>query len=125
MGCRVPLVAPRRLVAAVLFGLLLDGTNSSAQVATPVVVTLLGPHSVLLEVATGVVRPCDSTSNRRLFRGAMNPGETITFQSPASCVCWRQTYANFPSVNLSSSPNARNTGFSCSARLCMPNPNTA
>jgi hypothetical protein len=96
--------------------------DSSAQSSTPVVVQLLGPRSVLVEVAAGVVQPCDSISNRQLYRAKMAPGDTVTLQSPTTCICWRQTYDNFPDANWSRSRTKCMTGTVCQGRHCVRDP---
>ena len=111
----------KRVSIAILLGTIgVSGTELSAQNLTPITITMVGPGAILVEVAAGTVRPCDSSSNQQLYRARMLPADTVTFQSPTRCVCWRQTYDNFPDANWSASQISCKPGVTCIGRRCVP-----
>jgi hypothetical protein len=110
------------LLASCLSAFVLSSEDGRAWTSLEVVARLAGPRSVLVEIAAGVVNPCDSSWNVPLFRGRMNPGDVIALQSPASCICWRQTYDNFPESNWSTSRIACKTGVTCRNKTCTVDP---
>jgi hypothetical protein len=59
----------------------------------PIVVTLFGRERVSVVVAQGSVMPCDSTENRSLYRGYVEPGHPLALRSANACVCVEQSYA--------------------------------
>jgi hypothetical protein len=106
------------LVASFLCAFVLFSDDGNAWTALEIVANLAGPRSVRVEIAAGVVNPCDSSWNVPLYRGKMNPGDVIFLQSPASCICWRQTYDNFPDTNWSTSRITCKTGVTCRHKTC-------
>ena len=113
----------RSVAAAILFGAVGLVLDVRAQTLTPfVVITMKGPRAVIVEVASGTTKPCDSSEDRLLFKGTMQAGQSVTLQSPTSCVCWRQTYDNFPQGNWSAPEIICKTGTICRLRRCVPDP---
>jgi hypothetical protein len=116
----------RALLASLLFVVgIAAGADVSAQMFTPVVVKAFGPHAVLVEVSTGAVIPCDSSSNTPLYKATMSPGNVVALRTPTPCVCWRQTFDNFPNVNWSKSLVVCKSGWICKGRRCVPDPDPA
>lgn len=112
----------RRVAVPCFLALALFVEDANSGPPIQVVARLAGPRSCLVEVAAGVVNPCDSPWNVPLYRGKMNPGDVITLQSPSACICWRQTYDNFPEANWSTSRTVCKTGLICRNRVCSPDP---
>ncbi|HLZ09784.1 MAG TPA: hypothetical protein VKT80_14435 [Chloroflexota bacterium] len=100
----------------------LVGTDGRAWTSLEVLVGLAGPRSIRVEIAAGIVNPCDSSWNVPLYRGWLNPGDVIALQSPKSCICWRQTYDNFPDANWSTSRITCKTGVTCRNKTCTVDP---
>ena len=118
------MAASRRwpVVVAGAFALVFVDADGRAWTSLGVVVGLAGPRSVVVEIAAGVVNPCDSSWNVPLYRGRMNPGDVLALQSPKSCICWRQTYDNFPDTNWSPSRITCKTGVTCRNKTCTVDP---
>jgi hypothetical protein len=76
-------------------------SDASADGFWPVEITSMGPRPILVEIAAGVVAPCDSHENVVLYRGPLDPNTAVRVGSPSPSVCFRQTYANFPTLNWS------------------------
>ena len=114
----------RRISTAIVagaMGFVGDGVRAET-FSPPVVITLTGPKAILVEVTSGTTRPCDATSNRPLYKAKMETGQVATFLSPTVCICFRQTYDNFPSANWSTSEIICKTGVICKQRRCVPDP---
>jgi hypothetical protein len=94
----------RELTVATL-ALVSAGSGADAQSVPlmPVFVQQTGPKAIKVEIAAGRVGPCDSAYNARLFQGWVEAGRTLRVMSPYGCVCYRQTYDDFPEVNWSPS----------------------
>jgi len=115
----------RRAATTTLLAMLAIGSSMSdvtAQSYMPVVVTATGPNPVFVELAAGIVAPCDSSSNRQLARTRITPGQTLLLRSPHACVCWRQTYTDSPDTEWSLSRIDCKTGSVCRGRVCLPDP---
>jgi hypothetical protein len=72
-----------------------------AGVTMSVFVNQQGPKAIQVEVSAGRVQPCDSMSDRPIFKGWVEPGKTLALAAPFGCICYRQTYDDFPDVNWS------------------------
>ncbi len=111
----------RRGLSSAIIALALVTTTQvdvSAQAYTPVAITLEGPNPILVKVAAGVFQPCDSSSNSPLLLTKMSPGQTIVLQSPSNCICWQQTFDNFPDANWSGAQIACKSAMICRGRRC-------
>jgi hypothetical protein len=104
-----------------------DGADAQSAPLMPVFLEQGGPRAVQVEIAAGRVGPCDSSYNARLFHGWVEPGRTLRVMSPYGCVCYRQTYDDFPQVNWS--PSIVTCRRSCTVQggygLCPADPKDA
>jgi len=86
----------------------------------PVIVTSVGPQRLRVRVAAGYVQPCSSSSNRMLFEGPLEPGESVSLGTPSLPICVEHTYGAFPDTDWSVGaffPNGR-----CGRGPCRPPP---
>lgn len=116
----------RALVAACAIAALLAVASSGdaeTNGAAPIVVDVVGDAAVRVLVAEGNVSPCDSSSNRALLRGVVAPGQPITLQTTAQCVCVQQTFAPMTASDWSA-PRFACRPVDCSigryGRVCVP-----
>jgi hypothetical protein len=58
-------------------------------------VNVLGHGEILVLVADGSTRPCDSSDNRVLFKGHAKAGDQIKLVSTTGAVCVDHTYGTF------------------------------
>jgi hypothetical protein len=96
--------------------------------AYPVIVYSAGPKWMRVRVAdftNGFVYPCSSSMNKQLFDGALEPGQRVTMQTSATCVCVQHSYDDFPDLNWSMGQTACRPvvcwGFG-KGRYCRPAP---
>jgi hypothetical protein len=106
----------------------LSGTDVGAGAPLmPVFLFQAGPKQVQVEIAAGRVGPCDSSYNMPLFKGWVDAGRTFRVMSPFGCVCYRQTYDDFPQVHWS--PSTVTCRRICTVQggygLCPADPNDA
>lgn len=80
--------------------------------AAPVVVTSTSSVEIRVQVAEGLVAPCDTNNNRMLLDGRLAPGATFRASITGDCVCIRSTSASFPNSEWSTS------GLKCRPRIC-------
>lgn len=103
------------------------GNDAGAGALMPVFLSQAGPKAVQVEMAAGRVGPCDSGYNVPLFKGWVEGGRTLRVMSPYGCVCYRQTYDDFPQVNWS--PSTVTCRRICTVQggfgLCPADPNDA
>jgi hypothetical protein len=94
------LIAAMRLLLTGLlaFTATLCPGSSRAEVGRPVFVTSNGPKTVKIRVAAGVVMPCDSMSNEKVYAGPIEANQKLALSTPAECVCVEHTYDDFPVV---------------------------
>jgi hypothetical protein len=85
----------------------------------PVIITSVGPKEMRLRVAAGVVGPCESLSNERLFDGTLAPGQRVVLQTAQGCVCIEHTYDDFPDANWAPTMFACRPVI-CAGRRCRP-----
>jgi len=86
----------------------------------PVVVASVGPQRLRVRVAAGYVQPCSSSSNRMLFEGPLEPGESVSLGTPSLPICVEHTHGAFPDTDWSVGaffPNGR-----CGRGPCRPPP---
>lgn len=86
------------LFAAVLAVASLGTPATRAQTAPkplPVLVNVVGHGEIVLLVADGSTKPCDSSDNRVLFKGRVKAGDQIKLVSAAGAVCVDHTYGAF------------------------------
>jgi hypothetical protein len=88
-------------VAAVALVATFSAELARADDGSPVILVAHGPNAILVEVASGVTMPCDASTNRPLYRGALAPGGVLHLSSPSASICFRQTYDDFPEANWS------------------------
>jgi hypothetical protein len=80
--------------------------------AAPVVLTSASRVEVRVQIAEGLVAPCDSGNNRMLLDGRLAAGATFRTSITGDCVCVRSTSASFPNSDWSTS------GLKCRPRIC-------
>lgn len=94
----------RRLVSALWLPIgILSAGDAAADVATPVVITMLGPGAVRIRIARGNAFPCDSGDNHLFVQGKFKPGDIVRTSTPDRCLCFQQTYEPFSDVDWSAS----------------------
>ena len=93
----------RRAVTAVALALveLLPAHAGAADDKTKVTIVSVGPKRFRVRIAAGQGLPCDSMANEKLFEGLLQPGDTVSLQSPNGVVCVQQTYEDWPDVGWS------------------------
>jgi hypothetical protein len=115
----MPMPPPTRLALALLtFGAVLGGgSDASGQSAVvAVLVDQIGPKPIRVEMSATDAGPCEERVP--LYAGWLAPGRW-RLDSPKRCVCWRQTYDNFPDVNWSP-PRITCLPRSWRGRFCPP-----
>jgi hypothetical protein len=64
-------------------------------ISIPVSVGVVGHGEILVLVAEGATRPCDSSDNHVLFKGSAKAGEQVKVISTKGAVCVDHTYGSF------------------------------
>jgi hypothetical protein len=64
--------------------------RAEAEADRPVIVTVVGRGAIRLRLAAGVTAPCDSSSNRMLFDGWVEPGR-YQWETGSNTVCYQYT----------------------------------
>lgn len=101
-----------RAIAALVLASTTIAAPVSADPPAPVEVTVRGAGRVRVQISEGITTPCDATTNRPLFDGWADGGETLRGTTSADCVCVRSTSARFPRAGWSLS------GLACRPRIC-------
>ena len=110
----------KRLVLAACAGLFC-AADARALDPAPVFVSFAGSGKVRVQVADGIVLPCDSGENRILFDGTMEPNSTVATAAASDCVCLRHTSVQFPRTDWSMSRKYCRPRI-CRGRICRPAP---
>jgi hypothetical protein len=61
----------------------------------PVTISIVGEGEIMLLVADGNIRPCDSSDNHLLFKEHVKAGDEIKLASLTGAVCVDHTYGAF------------------------------
>lgn len=86
-----------------------------------VVITMTGNARLRVQVSEGLTTPCDSSNNRALFDGHLNPGETFRAIIGTECICVSNTTSPFREVDWTT-PGLVCRKRVCKGRVCRPAP---
>jgi hypothetical protein len=81
---------PRWLVLALGIAAISAPSSAPAQADRPVSVRIVGHGAIRFRLAGGAVAPCESSENRMLFDGWLEPGQYV-FSTGADLVCYEHT----------------------------------
>lgn len=108
-------------LAAVIGPLVVAVAPAQAGGSNPFVVRLHGDKRVRVQIAEGTSLPCDASGNRPVTERWIAPGEEIRGSIGGDCLCFRQTFANFPNANWST-PQLACVPRRCRRSACRPLP---